>query len=232
MAGTHTDQREDQDQRTLPEHPWQTVVWDDPVNLMSYVTYVFQSHFGFEREHAERLMLQVHESGSAVVAEGAREVPGVDWRLTLLGDSRDRPYLDRLKAIAAEDGTRGSIDFVERVAPSELVGLFDAHDIYLFPSYYEPFSLTLIHALAAGIPTVASATGGNVEIVSEGETGLLFAKGDSGDLARAVVRLQADPALAQRVGAAGAQVARRYSTEAMIAAMEAHLSSVAAAPVA
>ena len=73
MAGTHTEQSEDQDQRVLPDHPWQTVVWDDPVNLMSYVTYVFQSHFGFEREHAERLMLQVHESGSAVVAEGARE---------------------------------------------------------------------------------------------------------------------------------------------------------------
>lgn len=73
MVGTDTERREGQDQRTLPEHPWQTVVWDDPVNLMSYVTYVFQSHFGFERELAERLMLQVHESGSAVVAEGARE---------------------------------------------------------------------------------------------------------------------------------------------------------------
>ena len=179
-------------------------------------------------------VVEIKGAHTAVEALGRlrREVPGVDWRLTLLGDSRDRPYLDRLKAIAAEDGTRGSIDFVERVAPSELVGLFDAHDIYLFPSYYEPFSLTLIHALAAGIPTVASATGGNVEIVSEGETGLLFTKGDAADLARSVVRLQADPALAQRVGAAGAQVARRYSTEAMIAAMEAHLASVAAAPVA
>jgi len=52
---------------------WQTVVWDDPVNLMSYVTYVFQAHFGFARVHAERLMLRVHESGSAVVAEGSRE---------------------------------------------------------------------------------------------------------------------------------------------------------------
>lgn len=56
-----------------PERPWQTVVWDDPVNLMSYVTYVFQTHFGFSRERAEELMLRVHRSGSAVVAEGARE---------------------------------------------------------------------------------------------------------------------------------------------------------------
>lgn len=60
-------------QQTLQERPWQTVVWDDPVNLMSYVTYVFRTHFGFERARAEELMLQVHHRGSAVVAEGARE---------------------------------------------------------------------------------------------------------------------------------------------------------------
>lgn len=54
--------------------PWQTVVWDDPVNLMSYVTFVFKTHFGYAHEHAERLMLRVHEEGSAVVAEGSREI--------------------------------------------------------------------------------------------------------------------------------------------------------------
>lgn len=56
-----------------PEHPWQTVVWDDPVNLMSYVSYVFRSHFGFSAEQADALMLRVHNDGSAVVAEGGRE---------------------------------------------------------------------------------------------------------------------------------------------------------------
>lgn len=55
------------------ERVWQTVVWDDPVNLMSYVAYVFQTHFGFSQEHAEELMLQVHHRGKAVVAEGARD---------------------------------------------------------------------------------------------------------------------------------------------------------------
>lgn len=52
---------------------WQTVVWDDPVNLMSYVAYVFQEHFGFTKERSEELMLRVHHGGSAVVAEGSRE---------------------------------------------------------------------------------------------------------------------------------------------------------------
>ncbi|AQP44993.1 ATP-dependent Clp protease adapter ClpS [Tessaracoccus flavus] len=53
--------------------PWVTIVWDDPVNLMSYVTYVFQEYFKYPREKAERLMLQVHNDGRAVVSSGNRE---------------------------------------------------------------------------------------------------------------------------------------------------------------
>nr|WP_245981962.1 ATP-dependent Clp protease adapter ClpS [Frondihabitans australicus] len=56
-----------------PDVPWVTLVWDDPVNLMSYVSYVFRTYFGFEAQEAERLMLQVHTKGKAVVATGARE---------------------------------------------------------------------------------------------------------------------------------------------------------------
>lgn len=72
---TRTEPRSDQRDRAETEQrsPWQTVVWDDPVNLMSYVAYVFREHFGFDRAHAEELMLRVHNEGSAVVAEGARE---------------------------------------------------------------------------------------------------------------------------------------------------------------
>ena len=53
--------------------PWVTIVWNDPVNLMSYVSYVFQSYFGYERNKAERLMRDVHEKGRAVVSTGSRE---------------------------------------------------------------------------------------------------------------------------------------------------------------
>lgn len=61
------------DEVTATSGPWQTVVWNDPVNLMSYVSHVFRTYFGFSRERAERLMLAVHHDGHAVVAEGARE---------------------------------------------------------------------------------------------------------------------------------------------------------------
>jgi len=53
--------------------PWQTVVWNDPVNLMSYVSWVFRRHFGLDQQTADRLMMQVHENGRAVLAEGNRE---------------------------------------------------------------------------------------------------------------------------------------------------------------
>ena len=56
-----------------PDLPWVTIVWNDPVNLMSYVTYVFQNYFGYQKDHAEKLMLDVHQKGRAVVSSGTRE---------------------------------------------------------------------------------------------------------------------------------------------------------------
>lgn len=60
------------------EDPWVTIVWNDPVNLMSYVTYVLQSHFGYSRAKAEKLMMDVHTQGRAVVANGTREAMEAD----------------------------------------------------------------------------------------------------------------------------------------------------------
>ena len=55
------------------ERPWVTVVHNDPVNLMSYVTWVFQKLFGYPKDKAERLMLDVHRKGRAIVSSGVRE---------------------------------------------------------------------------------------------------------------------------------------------------------------
>lgn len=69
--GTREDLRLDDEADVA--RPWQTVVWNDPVNLMSYVVHVFREYFGFSHSRATRLMLAVHNDGLAVVAEGARE---------------------------------------------------------------------------------------------------------------------------------------------------------------
>lgn len=69
------DTRGDLDLVEQAERPpiWQTVVWNDPVNLMSYVVFVFREYFGFPQARATELMMAVHHEGHAIVAEGARE---------------------------------------------------------------------------------------------------------------------------------------------------------------
>lgn len=57
---------------------WVTIVWDDPVNLMSYVTHVFITYFGYSKSKATKLMLQVHNEGKAVVSSGTREAMEAD----------------------------------------------------------------------------------------------------------------------------------------------------------
>ena len=60
------------------DRPWVVIVWNDPINLMSYVTWVFQKLFGYSLEKATALMLDVHEKGRAVVSNGTRERAEVD----------------------------------------------------------------------------------------------------------------------------------------------------------
>ena len=61
------------DETTHLAKPWVTIVWNDPVNLMSYVTYVFTTYFGYAKKKAEKLMMEVHEEGRSVVSTGTRE---------------------------------------------------------------------------------------------------------------------------------------------------------------
>lgn len=68
----------DTDQSTDSDRPWIVLVWNDPINLMSYVTLVFQKLFGYSLEKATRLMLDVHEKGRAVVSNGSREKAEID----------------------------------------------------------------------------------------------------------------------------------------------------------
>jgi ATP-dependent Clp protease adaptor protein ClpS len=79
-AKTRPGTREEKDVATLEatDAPWVTLVWDDPVNLMTYVTYVFQKLFGYSEPHATKLMMQVHNEGRAVVSAGSRESMEVD----------------------------------------------------------------------------------------------------------------------------------------------------------
>ncbi|MGD9849375.1 MAG: glycosyltransferase family 4 protein [Desulfuromonas sp.] len=150
-------------------------------------------------------------------------LPEQPVELTLVGDDRDRPYRQRLQQQVEQLGLASQVHFAPSVAEQQLPRLFAQHHIYLFPSLYEPFSLTLIHALRSGIAVVASRAGGNAEIVRHGENGLLFQPGDARDLARQVRRLVQDTALRRQLGRAGRHEAQAYGVSAMIDQIEQHL---------
>ena len=68
----------DEDGLGAADRPWQVVVWNDPVNLMSYVVWVFRKLFGYDETKATRLMLQVHNEGRAIVSSGPLEKAELD----------------------------------------------------------------------------------------------------------------------------------------------------------
>jgi ATP-dependent Clp protease adaptor protein ClpS len=78
MAGTLAPEREAVERSVVEavtelDQPWITLVWNDPINLMSYVTHVFMTVFGYPKSKAEKLMMDVHQRGRAVVSSGTRE---------------------------------------------------------------------------------------------------------------------------------------------------------------
>ena len=73
QEGTRTGTAESTDLLAAPDIPWNLVIWNDPVNLMSYVSYVFQSYFGYSESKANKLMMEVHRKGRSIVAHGSKE---------------------------------------------------------------------------------------------------------------------------------------------------------------
>lgn len=140
----------------------------------------------------------------------------VELSLTIVGDGQDAGYRKLLDDCIKDDTSKATITLRDPVPESELQALWNEHDIYLFPSTYEPFALTLILALAGGIPTVASRAGGNGEIIHHEGTGLLFDTGNAEDMANQVVRLFKDAELSASISERGQRHARKFSFERMI----------------
>jgi glycosyltransferase involved in cell wall biosynthesis len=135
-------------------------------------------------------------------------------------------YPDDLRRLAAELGLADRVHFAghqDDVAP-----WLDAFDVAVHAADNEPFGLVLVEAMALGKPLVASASGGPMDIVEDGVSGLLVAPGDAHTLAARVDDLLDDPALASRLGRAGADRAQRFTEERTAAAFGQLLSSITA----
>jgi glycosyltransferase involved in cell wall biosynthesis len=153
-----------------------------------------------------------------LVRAGALAMTGnPDFRLEVAGDG---PCLSDLQCLANELGVAGSVRFLGEVG--DIPSLLARSSLFVLPSLTEGISLTLLEAMAVGLPVVATAVGGNREVVSDGETGCLVAPGDAANLAAAMNRLLANPTLGQALGRQGrARVEEHFDVRRMVRQYEA-----------
>ncbi len=122
----------------------------------------------------------------------------------------------RVRSLARSLGVEDRLTIVGPLPRHALIDEYARADLLVLPSLFEPFGIVLLEAMAAGLPVVASRTGGIPEVVSEGETGLLVEPGDPDGLAAALHRLAEDPGLRARMGRRGRERSGSYSWDALI----------------
>jgi glycosyltransferase involved in cell wall biosynthesis len=138
-------------------------------------------------------------------------------------------YEAELKALVRRHNLSQTVSFRGRVPRSEIPAVFAQYDALIFPSEWEePFARTILEAMAAGLVVIGATTGGTVEILVEGETGLTFPPGDAKTLADQIHRLRNDFALHQRLGTAGQQcVTEKFTFQRMVDQIETVLQHIA-----
>jgi glycosyltransferase involved in cell wall biosynthesis len=155
-----------------------------------------------------------HETLIDAAAQLASQFPGAQFQI--VGDG---PRRAELEAMARARGLERTVAFLGH--REDVADLLRAADVFVLPSRSEAFPNGAIEAMAAGLPVVASAVGGLLDLIDPGRTGVLVPADDSAALAAALRDLFNDPALAGRLGAAAqAHVRQRYSFERMVASFE------------
>jgi glycosyltransferase involved in cell wall biosynthesis len=162
----------------------------------------------------------VADKGVATLLRAARAVAAVRpaFRLAIAGAG---PCEAELRGLAADLGIAGGVvDFLGEVR--DVSGLLGRASLFVLPSLTEGMPLTVLEAMARGLPVVATSVGGTPEAVADGETGLLVPPGDATALAGALLRVHADPEGARRMGLAGRRRAEvRFDVRRMVSEYEA-----------
>ena len=160
-----------------------------------------------------------------VFGQGRREI-----RLSLAG-SGSADYENHLRLLVNQAGLSDYVSFLGWVQPEEMPGLLRKFDVLLLPSVWpEPFARVVLEGMISGLVVVGTQTGGTVEILTDGENGLLFAPGSVEDLAQKIICLADDPGLRRRLALAGQRtVAERFTVVKMIDEMESYLQEIALA---
>ena len=155
----------------------------------------------------------------------AREKEFSDLTLTVVGGEQHPEYERKVRAMPAQLGVADRVEFLGRVSRADLAGIYEQHDILVFPSEWEePFAITPLEAMAAGLVVVGTTTGGSGELLRNRETAMTFAVGDSADCARAVRELFADRLLHESIADRGrAKILEDYCLDLMLDHIESSL---------
>jgi glycosyltransferase involved in cell wall biosynthesis len=155
--------------------------------------------------------------GHDIFIRAAAKVVSLFPRVTfsIAGDVLEQDYFAQLQTLIRDLNLSKHFHFAGGV--KDLRAYLSTADIFVLPSRSEGFSNALVEAMAASLPIVATAVGGNAEAVEDGVNGFIVPSGDATELANAIVRLISDPAAARSMGIAGREIAaRRFTTEAMM----------------
>lgn len=154
------------------------------------------------------------QKGHTHLLEAAAMLPGVEFLLAGSGSERAA-----LEAQARRSGISDRVQFLEH--RTDIPALLRAADVFVLPSLYEGLPLTVLEAMAAAKPVIATAIGGTDEAVVDGVTGILVPPADPAALSAAIRRILDDPGAAAHLGAAGRQrVVSSFSTRRMVGAIE------------
>ena len=150
-------------------------------------------------------------------ADVARAVPEARLRIAGYLGGRDKAYCEGLRRRVQELGLESSVEWVGEVDRTEKIEFLRSLHAFSVPTdYREPKGLSVLEALAMGVPVVQPDHGAFPEMLERSGGGLLVAPGDPGSLAEALLRLEADPSLREQLGTAGsAGVSRHFSVETM-----------------
>jgi glycosyltransferase involved in cell wall biosynthesis len=165
---------------------------------------------------------------TAIEALGCLQREGIrQLKLTIVGQG-EPPYEARLRQLARSEHIESLVEFLPAQPKEKLPAFYQQADVFLFTSIWpEPFGRVIVEAMAAGVPVIGAATGGAVEIMSDRENALLFAPGDSADLADKLKKLIDNPALREQLGKAGRETAvTKFDIQRMTTGIEDYLQAI------
>ena len=141
----------------------------------------------------------IRRKGLAVLIEALMQIDKSSWRLTAIGRQDLEPaYAKKIAQLITNNHLEDQIQLLGAVPFAEMPAYFKNHQLFVMPSFYEPFGIVYIEAMGAGLPVIASTAGAGRELIEQGKNGYLVRVGDSSEIAKCVEKLAHNrPILAQ-----------------------------------